>query len=268
MTTKLNIEFVREEFEKEGYKLLSEEYKGCHEKLKVKCPKGHITKINWDSFKQGGRCVECRRMTIEKVRKRFEKEGFTLLSTKYVDSRTPLKFICPNGHKHKITLSNWGLGTRCAICTFDKLRNMMIKRWGDVEYREKRSRETKELWKDETFQHNAMKATAVKPNGKERKLTKILNNLFPGEYKYVGNFKFWIDGKNPDFMNVNGQKKLIELFGDYWHSESVTGEPPNKNEQKRIRHFKKHGFNTLIIWESELREAEKVKEKLIKFHNS
>lgn len=54
------------------------------------------------------------------------------------------------------------------------------------------------------------------------------------------------------------KKKLIELFGDYWHK----GEDP----QDRINIFKKFGYDTLVIWESELKDINKVKNKVIKFN--
>lgn len=41
MPKKLTFEFVKEQFEKEGYKLLSTEYENAHTKLKVRCNKGH-----------------------------------------------------------------------------------------------------------------------------------------------------------------------------------------------------------------------------------
>jgi len=100
----------------------------------------------------------------------------------------------------------------------------------------------------------------IKPTKPEIILNKCLQYLFPGEYKYTGDFQVWIGGKNPDFMNVNGQKKLIEMFGDYWHE--------GEDETKRINHFKEFGFNTLIIWESELRNLVLVNNKLKQFHSN
>lgn len=55
-------------------------------------------------------------------------------------------------------------------------------------------------------------------------------------------------------MNINGKKQFIELYGDYWHK----GQDP----QERIDFFRQYGFNTLIIWESELGEPEKVLARL------
>lgn len=85
----------------------------------------------------------------------------------------------------------------------------------------------------------------------------FLEDFQSGEWKYVGNFEFWIGGKNPDFMNTNGNKKLIELYGNYWHK--------GENPQEIIDHFKQYGFDTLVIWEKELKDLNKVKEKLVEF---
>jgi len=45
---KLTYEFVKESFEKEGYKLLSEEYINCEQKLDYICSKGHGHSIGWN----------------------------------------------------------------------------------------------------------------------------------------------------------------------------------------------------------------------------
>ncbi len=77
-------------------------------------------------------------------------------------------------------------------------------------------------------------------------------------YRYVGNGQFILGGKCPDFLNFNGQKKLIELFGDYWHK--------GENPQGRIDYFKQYGFDTLVIWEHELTEPSKLRERLLTFN--
>lgn len=97
------------------------------------------------------------------------------------------------------------------------------------------------------------------PNKSEKALMALLDKLFPSEYKYVGDAQFWLGGKNPDFMNVNGQKKLIELYGDYWHR--------NDDPQERIDHFKKYGFDTLVIWGSKLKKISPLSKKLEHFAN-
>lgn len=61
----------------------------------------------------------------------------------------------------------------------------------------------------------------------------------------------------PDFMNVNGEKQLIELYGDYWHRDD--------DPQERINIFRGFGFSTLVIWERELRDEPAVVERLKAF---
>ena len=56
---KLTYDFVKQQFENVGYKLLSKEYIGVLSKLKVKCPKKHIYEIKYGNFQQGKRCPVC-----------------------------------------------------------------------------------------------------------------------------------------------------------------------------------------------------------------
>ncbi len=123
---------------------------------------------------------------------------------------------------------------------------------------------------NKTFLANLAKSMAAKPNKKETQLIKFLQHIIPNEYKFTGDYSFWIDGKNPDFLNINGQKKLIELFGEYWHYTKPKKENLNLTKKEvediRVNHFKDWGFNTLIIWEDELKNEETLKQKILDFH--
>ena len=55
----LEIEFIRSEFEKEDYVLLTKDYKNCSQRLEYICPKGHEHVISWDNWKAGHRCTYC-----------------------------------------------------------------------------------------------------------------------------------------------------------------------------------------------------------------
>lgn len=103
---------------------------------------------------------------------------------------------------------------------------------------------------------NAARALTVHPNKAEKKLEEILNDLNLS-YKFTGDFSFILNGKCPDFVNTNGQKKIIELFGDYWHR--------NDSGEDRINDFKQFGYDTLIVWESELKNIDALKDKLLSF---
>jgi len=100
----------------------------------------------------------------------------------------------------------------------------------------------------------------LKPNKKEIQLFDLINCLFPGCYKFVGNFKFWIDTFNPDFIDKKN-KKIIELYGDYWHNL-----PGYKLRDKRkIKSYKRNNYKTLVIWEHELKNDKKLINKLVGF---
>jgi predicted nucleotide-binding protein (sugar kinase/HSP70/actin superfamily) len=38
------------------------------------------------------------------------------------------------------------------------------------------------------------------------------------DYFFKNNGKIIIERYNPDFIQCNGKKKIIELFGEYWHN--------------------------------------------------
>jgi very-short-patch-repair endonuclease len=100
----------------------------------------------------------------------------------------------------------------------------------------------------------------MKPNKQEQKLQRIIDRIFPNfEFKYNGDFRLgvMIDRLIPDFVNVNGKKKLIELFGVHWHKK--------EEEQQRIERYRKLGFETLVIWDSELQNENLVEERIKTF---
>ena len=119
MGKKLTYGFVKGEFEKEGYVLLSKKYKGAHIKLNYICSKGHRHDITWGNWYTGYRCPTCAGQTsptIEFVKQKFYDEGYTLLSTIYKNTHTKLDYICPVGHKHKISWDDFKKGYRCFYC--------------------------------------------------------------------------------------------------------------------------------------------------------
>lgn len=117
------------------------------------------------------------------------------------------------------------------------------------EYLENMKQKCIKLWDDEEYinkvREGRKKGLNQKPNKPEQLLIDILNKYLPNEYKYVGNGKFFIERFNPDFININGQKKIIEMFGCYWHG----GDKARINDAKRIYTYRKKGYKTLIIWE-------------------
>jgi hypothetical protein len=57
-----------------------------------------------------------KRLTYKFVKKQIEKNGYELLSKKYINAHTKLKMLCDKGHECYISYSNFKQGRRCSIC--------------------------------------------------------------------------------------------------------------------------------------------------------
>ena len=125
------------------------------------------------------------------------------------------------------------------------------------EVKEKHRKTMIKLWQDPEFAKKMGEAWSILPNKQEVILMKILDQLYPGEWKFTGNFSFLIGGKNPDFVNINGQKKCIEYYGTYWHK----GDDP----QDRIDLFKSCDWDCLVIWDRELKNFKNLRRKIFDF---
>ena len=124
----------------------------------------------------------------------------------------------------------------------------------------------KNRWESEEYIQKLRKAMNLKPNIGEKKLIRLIrDNKLP--YKYTGDFNFWVGGKNPDFVNCNGQKKIIELFGEWWHFNKKNI-PWKQTEFGTKAIYSQYGFKTLIIWDSELKDLTRVLNKIKVFDNN
>ncbi len=122
---------------------------------------------------------------------------------------------------------------------------------------QKKREKSKALWLKDEYIKKIQEGLHIKPNKPETILLDLLNTLYPGEWKYSGDLSFVINGKCPDFVNCNGQKKIIELFGDYWHR--------GQSQEDRGNIFTPFGYETLVIWERELKDIDSLKSKIIEF---
>ncbi len=123
-------------------------------------------------------------------------------------------------------------------------------------HRQKIVENNKRLWANPEFAINQLKKLRAgmkhSMTGPEVKLIKIIEQ-YSLPFKYTGDGSFMIGGMNPDFVNCNGKKEVIEVFGDYWHNANRE-KRWKRTELGRIMAFHSFGFNCKILWEHEINE--------------
>jgi G:T-mismatch repair DNA endonuclease (very short patch repair protein) len=98
----------------------------------------------------------------------------------------------------------------------------------------------------------------LKPNKKEIMLYNIIMNLSTN-FELNTEGKIIIENKIPDIIDIKN-KKIVELYGDYWHRDDTI-----EDEKERIELFKRNNYDCIIIWEKELKNEVEVMQKLSKF---
>ncbi len=170
----------------------------------------------------------------------------------------------PQEERDRIRAMNTGnhyhLGHRNSPEVIARMSEVKKGKVASVETKSKMSETGKRLWQEDSHREKLVKASrlalCIHPNKPEALVLSMLNEAAPNEWAFVGDGQLIIGGKNPDFANINGEKKIVECFGDYWHGQKARCY--EETEEGRIALFKKFGFQTLIIWERELKYPEKV----------
>ena len=113
------------------------------------------------------------------------------------------------------------------------------------------------------------------PNLLERRFSSTFPQLL-----YTGDGSFWKwlpklgHHKNPDFIlpgpvasnPKKGVAKVVEVFGDYWHSRMFTGKANFDHEQELIEAFSSIGISCFVVWESEFKaDPDGVRERVLDF---
>jgi len=100
------------------------------------------------------------------------------------------------------------------------------------------------------------------PNNLEKKFQSIFPQfLFTGDGSYWRYLPALSKNKNPDFLLIgpepenpfHGANSIVEIFGDYWHSERFTGLNNEDHESLTIAAWNEIGMNCLVIWENEFK---------------
>lgn len=139
MPKKISIDFIRQQLQKEGYKLLSTEYIDAHKYLKFECNNGHIHKIRWNNWKNGDRCKYCSiysSVSYEDIQNHLIDNKCQLLTTEseYINTiKTKIKYKCSQGHINETYWNNIYRTVRCKLCnkrstySISKIQNILSK---------------------------------------------------------------------------------------------------------------------------------------------
>lgn len=214
----------------------------CYRKGSVGHPNRN-TKISKKIEKECGECKKIFKVNISQIETGRGKFCSKKCLFKSWEGRI---FFSPATYGHK--------GKTHSVQTKQKMREKALierkNRWKNPEYREKMllilkenfKNSSKERWSDREFREKQlskmMGGLSKRPTSLEKQMIGLIrtHNL---PYKYTGNGDFWIGGKNPDFVNINGEKKLIEV-GNVFHHQ-------NGYEEKRRKHFAKYGWKSYIF---------------------
>lgn len=110
----------------------------------------------------------------------------------------------------------------------------------------------REQWKNSEYARRRGQEFGIQPNKWELQLLDILQE-FDNTFEFIGDGRTQqIAGKWPDF--INGDNKLVEFFGEYWHKY--------QEESERIEHFKKNGYDCLIIWGRDMKNLNTLQIKI------
>ena len=104
-----------------------------------------------------------------------------------------------------------------------------------------------------------LKNYRLKPNKSEQKLLALLDEYLPGKFIYNGG-QILIEGKIPDFVNVNDRKVIIELVG-----RRDLPKHTKEELEKRQELFSKYGWRTLYIYQDDLKNEDQLLEDIILF---
>jgi len=106
------------------------------------------------------------------------------------------------------------------------------------------SKVQKNLWANMTPEE--LKSRQVQlPSVPEGALERYLNRNFPGRIGYNGDGRLGINigGKIPDFVYLDGNKKVIEVLGGVGYYHFL------EDEELKKAHYKEYGYECIVIWE-------------------
>ena len=212
------------------------------------------------------------KVTIESVKREFEDIGYTLTSTSYKNSTTPLQFVCSRGHSSRLSWNKFKNGRRCPRCYYDR---------GDMYERISASFKCagyKLLLKKEDYLDSKQKLPFICNNGHhyeidwncfgqgqrcskcnsttsgaEKEIVQFIKSL---DIDLVENDREFLDGLELDIY-IPHKNIAIEYCGLRWHGELFSGKERNYHYNKYKRCLEKN-TRLITIFEDEYLERPEV----------
>lgn len=133
---RLPFHIIKRAFEERGYILLETKYINSSTPMRYRCPyhpKKEL-KITYNAVQQGQGCPYCggtAKLEYEYVKQEFEKRGYELLETEFVNSSTKLKYSCPKHPNEElyITYNSLRSGSGCPLCGLEKIKGNNHYKW-------------------------------------------------------------------------------------------------------------------------------------------
>jgi len=140
--------------------------------------------------------------------------------------------------------------------TKQKIRENHHKPWKGKhhteQWKQKQREIMKRIWQNPDYKERTLKAQSngmqLKPSSYEKRFISLIEK-YNLPFKYIGDRKVWIGGKNPDFIGTNGKKVLIEIY-DTEHKRAY--DKIDNYEPNRAKHFAKYGYETIFLNEDVL----------------
>ena len=163
-----------------------------------------------------------------------------------------------NAGRHDLP-STWNLGKKMSLIHRRGISNSRKGKKIPETIKLKMSNSHKKLWRNPAYARKRMSKFGKHPNDIERWLDAFLQLHFPKEWKYVGDGKVWIEGKNPDFINCNGKKIVLEYNGYYKHWRFGT-----EKDEEKTRHYAQYGYSTINLYPDDLKDLDILKGMIMK----
>lgn len=234
---RLSYRFVKSEFEKEGYELISKSYTNNKTKLKYRCPSGHTHSINWNNWKSGYRCPYCSNQLVYAdnclmiTHPDISKEMHPTKNkdlTAYIithGSKKNIWWICSKEHEWLSTVNNRIHGNGCPHCygntkhTYEFVKEQFENEGYELLSREYTNSKQKLIYVCPAGHRHAIDWDHWK-QGQRCRICAYINHIGDGNPNYGNGIKITGD-KNPSWKGGVSCEPYCDAWADKEYKESI-----------------------------------------------